>query len=42
MIIALPVHDLPMHLTVTGVRVTPGGFEVSASAQNVAFAKNTG
>jgi hypothetical protein len=39
--IALPVHDLPMHLEVTGVRVTDGGFEVSASARDVEF-ENSG
>jgi hypothetical protein len=39
--IALPVHDLPMHLKVRSVRVTSGGFEVSASARGVAF-ENSG
>jgi LmeA-like phospholipid-binding len=38
--IALPVHDLPMHLKVTSVRVTDGGFEVSASARGVEFENN--
>ncbi len=38
--IALPVHDLPMHLKVTSVRVTNGGFEVSASARDVEFENN--
>ncbi len=33
--IALPVRDLPMHLQVRSVRVTTGGFEVTASAQDV-------
>ncbi len=33
----LPVHDLPMHLKMTRVRVTAGGFEVSAAARDVAF-----
>lgn len=35
--IALPVHDLPMNLHVTSVRVTANGFEVAASADDVAF-----
>jgi hypothetical protein len=39
--ITLPVHDLPMHLKVTSVRVTSGGFEVSASARGVEF-ENSG
>src|SRR6266536_73456 len=33
----LPVHDLPMHLKMTRVRVTAGGVEVSAAARDVAF-----
>ncbi len=39
--LVLPVHDLPMHLKVTSVRVTNGGFEVSASARGVEF-ENSG
>ncbi len=35
--VALPVHELPMRLQVTGVKVTASGFEVSASARGVAF-----
>lgn len=35
--IALPVRDLPMNLHVTSVRVTANGFEVTASARDVAF-----
>ncbi len=38
--IALPVHNLPMHLKVTGVRITNGGFEVSASARDVEIENN--
>ena len=38
--LVLPVHDLPMHLKVTSVRVTNGGFEVSASARGVEFENN--
>ena len=38
--LVLPVHDLPMHLKVTSVRITNGGFEVSASARDVEFENN--
>ena len=39
--IALPVRELPMHLKVTSVRVTTGGFEVSAAGRGVEF-ENSG
>jgi hypothetical protein len=35
----IPVSGLPMHLTVTGVHVTPGGVMVDAAANNVEFAR---
>jgi LmeA-like phospholipid-binding len=35
----IPVGQLPLHLSVTGVRVTGGGLVIAASAHNVAFAK---
>ena len=35
----IPVGQLPLHLSVTGVRVTSGGLVIAASAHNVAFAK---
>lgn len=34
----IPVGELPLHLTVTGVHVTPGGVVVDASAHDVEFA----
>lgn len=34
----IPVSGLPMHLSVTGVRVTQGGLVVDAAAHNVVFA----
>jgi LmeA-like phospholipid-binding len=34
----IPMTGLPLHLTVTGVRVTPGGVLVDVSGHNVAFA----
>lgn len=34
----IPVSGLPMHLSVTGVHVTPGGVVVNAAARNVEFA----
>ncbi|MGE5289319.1 MAG: DUF2993 domain-containing protein [Micromonosporaceae bacterium] len=37
LVIALPVHDLPMQLKVRAVRVTTHGFAVTASARGVEF-----
>jgi hypothetical protein len=34
----IPVGVLPLHLTVTGVHVTPGGLVVNATGHNVKFA----
>lgn len=35
----IPVGELPLHLSVTGVHVTPGGLVVAATAHDVAFAR---
>ncbi len=35
----IPVGELPLHLSVTAVRVTPGGLVVAATGHDVAFAR---
>jgi LmeA-like phospholipid-binding len=35
----VPLGQLPLHLHLTSVRVTPGGLQIGASAQNVQFAR---
>ena len=37
--IVIPLGNLPLHLHVTSVHVTPGGVRVGAAAQNVQFAR---
>lgn len=36
----VPIHDLPMHLRITGVSVTSAGVQVKASASNVEFTQS--
>jgi len=35
----VPLSNLPLHLHLTSVRVTPGGLRISAAARNVQFAR---
>ena len=35
----IPLGHLPLHLSVTGVRIAAGGLVIAAAAQNVAFTK---
>jgi hypothetical protein len=37
--VVVPLSNLPLHLHLTSVRVTPGGVQIGAAARNVQFAR---
>jgi hypothetical protein len=37
--VVIPLSNLPLHLHLTSVHVTPGGVQIGAAAQNVQFAR---